>query len=192
MAFTYKSVSGFLTKEECEEILNFSLKNLIFSPAETATKDKRGVDTNFRKSNIVFYPYYKKFPFLLEKITKLLYNNINVKGFKLDYKNSEFQFTEYNTGDFFDWHNDMYVNKSAESNRYCSIVIQLNDDYENGNLEIKPADSEIIIIEKGIGNLTMFLSDMEHRVSTITNGNRYTLVNWIKLEKENNYKKTII
>ena len=33
---------------------------------------------------------------------------------------------------------------------------------------------------------------MEHQVTPITNGNRYTLVNWVGLEKETNYKKTLL
>lgn len=192
MSFTHKSISKFLSEEECKEILNFSLEKLTLTPAEIIGTNKYGVDNHARKSNVTFYPYYKKYPFLLEKTTKLLLDNINIKGFNLDYQHSQFQFTEYNIGDFFDWHADMYPNKTTELNRYCSIVIQLNDEYENGNLEIQTPNNEIIIVEKGIGNLTMFLSDMEHRVTTITNGNRYTLVNWVGLEKEINNKKTIL
>ena len=192
MSFTYKTISNFLTDEECKEILNFSFENLVFQPAEIISSGKYGVDNHARKSNIIFYPYYKKFPFLLEKTTKLLKDNINVKGFNLDYKHSEFQFTEYNVGDFFGWHTDKYHSKTTGFNRYCSIVIQLNDEYENGDLELKVDEDKIVIVEKGIGNLTIFLSDMEHRVNTITGGNRYTLVNWVGLIKEIDYKKTLL
>jgi len=192
MSFIYKIIPNFLTKSECQQILEFSLENLKLGPAEIISINADRVDKNNRKSNITFFPYYKKFPFLLEKTTKLLYDNINVKGFGLNYKHSEFQFTEYNVGHFFNWHKDVYEDKITEFDRYCSIVIQLNDEYENGNLEIQPTNDEIIILEKGIGNLIIFLSDIQHRVTTITNGNRYTLVNWVGLEKEINNKKTIL
>jgi len=192
MSFVYKVIPNFLTNEECNQILNFSLNNLVLQPAEIINSHTDGESNDIRKSNVTFYPYYKNFPFLLEKITKLLHDNINVKGFNLNYINSEFQFTEYNVGDFFDWHKDTYQNKVTEFNRYCSIVIQLNDTYENGDLELITPDGDNIIVEKGIGNLIIFLANMEHQVTPITNGNRYTLVNWVGLEKETNYKKTLL
>ena len=192
MSFTYKVIKNFLTKEECDKILNFTSDNLILKPAEIASKHYDGINTDSRKSNVVFHPYYKKFPFLLEKTTKLLNDNISVKGFDLDYEHSEFQFTEYNIGDFFSWHKDNDTHDITELDRYCSIVIQLNNEYENGDLELKFPNEESIIIEKGIGNLIIFSSDILHRVTAVESGKRYTLVNWVGLKKQNNYKKTLL
>ena len=190
MIFTHKIVSDFLTKEECELLLNFSLENLKLNSAETHstyTKD------NSRKSNVAFYPYYKKFPFLYEKLNKVLTNEINIKGFDLDYLNSEFQFTEYKIGDYFNWHKDIFGDIITRQDRYCSMIIQLNNEYEGGDLEIKLIGKETpITIERGIGNLIIFLSDIEHRVTNITKGNRYTLVNWIGLKEKNNFIKTLL
>jgi predicted 2-oxoglutarate/Fe(II)-dependent dioxygenase YbiX len=53
-------------------------------------------------------------------------------------------------------------------------------------------DNTQIQVEKGIGNLIIFLSNLEHRVTDVTMGNRYTLVNWVGLKKINNYKKTLL
>ena len=190
MSFTYISVSNLLTKDECDLILNFSTENLKLKPASIVGEEEHNYDV--RKSNVVFYPCYQKFPFILEKISKLINENINVKGFDLDYKNSEFQFTEYKTGDFFGWHRDITGNESTQHKRYCSLVIQLNDEYEDGNLEIKLSDNSVMTVEKGIGNVIVFLSNMEHRVTSVKNGNRYTLVNWVGLKENNNYEKTLL
>jgi Rps23 Pro-64 3,4-dihydroxylase Tpa1-like proline 4-hydroxylase len=190
MSFTYKSVSNLLTKEECDLILKFSLENLILNPATIVGYDSPNHDT--RKSNVVFYPYYKKFPFILEKISKLLDENITIKGFDLDYKNSEFQFTEYKDGDFFAWHKDITGNEITQHKRYCSLVIQLNDEYDGGDLELKLSDDSIMKVEKGIGNIIVFLSDIKHRVTGVKSGNRYTLVNWVGIKEINNYKKTLL
>ena len=77
MAFTYTIESEFLSKEECNEILNFSLKELVLTPSEIFNEEGLdGVYTNMRISNQVFYPYYQKFPFLLEKMSKLLNKHI--------------------------------------------------------------------------------------------------------------------
>jgi len=194
MSFTYKTIQNFLTKEECDKILNFTSENLILKPAEIVSKNYDGVNTDSRKSNVVFHPYYKKFPFLLEKTTKLLNDNISVKGFDLDYEHSEFQFTEYNIGDYFTWHidSDKHNIDIDEFSRYCSIVIQLNDEYEDGNLEIHLPNEEPTVVEKGVGNLILFSSDIQHRVTAVQSGKRYTLVNWVGLKKQQNYKKTLI
>jgi len=190
MAFTHKIVPNFLSNEECELILNFSLENLKLNPAETVSTYLN--DTS-RKSNVAFYPYYKTFPFLYEKLNKVLTNEINVKGFHLDYLNSEFQFTEYNIGDYFNWHIDVSGDIITRQDRYCSMVIQLNNEYDGGNLDLKLIDeAPPITIEKGVGDLIIFVSDIEHRVTNITKGKRYTLVNWIGLKENNDYKKTLL
>ena len=192
MSFIHTAVSTFLTKEECNEILNFSLDNLKLKPSQLTSYGSDTVNTSLRKSNQVFYPYYQKFPFLLEKMSNLLEKHISVKGFDLDYEKSEFQFTEYNKGDHFSWHIDTYGEKITNYDRYCSLVIQLNDTYEEGDLELKTIEGDILIAEKGIGNLILFLSGIEHRVTPVKNGIRYTLVNWVKLVEKKDYKKTLL
>jgi len=193
MSFTYKIVPGFLTKEECDLLLNFSLDNLKLNVAETVGTYGDKMKNNSRKSDVAFYPYYETFPFLYEKISEVLSDELNVKGFELDYRDSKFQFTKYCVGDYFNWHKDVLGDIITQKDRHCSMVIQLNNDYQNGNLEIKlPNDNETFIVERGIGNLIVFLSDMEHRVTNITSGNRYTLVNWIGLKEIKNFKKTLL
>ena len=193
MAFTHIMVSEFLTKEECNIILDFSLKELELVPSKTFSDYTNGnVNTSIRESNQVFYPYYEKFPFLLEKMSKLLNQYIFVKGFDLNFKKSEFQFTQYYPGGHFDWHKDTTEKKIADYDRYCSLVIQLNDEYEDGDLELKLSDDSIMKVEKGIGNTIVFLSNIEHRVTGVKSGNRYTLVNWVGITEKNNYKKTLL
>ena len=190
MTFTHKIIPNLLTKEECDLILNFSLENLTLNTALTVGHYESNY--NSRKSNVAFYPYYKKFPFMLEKISKLINDNISVKGFDLDYNDSQFQFTEYKIGDYFEWHSDITGKEITQYDRYCSLVIQLNDDYKEGNLEIKLSEDSTIIVERGVGNTIVFLSNLEHRVTMVENGNRYTLVNWVGLKENNNYKKTLL
>ena len=125
-------------------------------------------------------------------MSSLLDKHGSVKGFDLDYEKSQFQFTEYNKGDHFSWHIDTYGEKITNYDRYCSLVIQLNDEYEEGNLELKITEGEVLTAEKGIGNLILFLSDIQHRVTPVKSGIRYTLVNWVKLIEKKDYKKTLL
>ncbi len=193
MAFTHTMVPEFLTKEECNIILDFSLKELELEPSKVFSDYTDGnVNTNIRESNQAAYLYYKKFPFLLEKMSKLLNQYIFIKGFDLNFKNSPFQFTQYYPGGHFDWHKDTTGKKIADYDRYCSLVIQLNDEYEEGDLQIKDKQNETLTIEKGVGNLILFLSNIEHRVVPVKSGVRYTLVNWVSLVQKKDYKKTLL
>ena len=192
MAFTHKIIPNLLTKEECDLVLKFSLENLSLNTATTLSNNGSYYETNRRKSNIAFYPYYEKFPFILEKISKLLQESISVKGFDLDYNDTRFQFTEYKIGDYFQWHTDSNGKEITQCDRYCSLVIQLNDEYKEGDLELKLSEDSTIIVEKGTGNTIIFLSNIKHRVTPVEKGNRYTLVNWIGLKENNNSKKTLL
>jgi predicted 2-oxoglutarate/Fe(II)-dependent dioxygenase YbiX len=193
MPFTYTIEPAFLTKEECNQILDFSLKELELVPSKIVSDYMDGnVNTDVRESNQVFYPYYKKFPFLLEKMSELLNKHIFVKGFDLDFEESQFQFTEYHPGGHFDWHRDGHAKKITDYDRYCSLVIQLNDEYDEGDLQIKDNKNETLTVEKGTGNLILFLSNIEHRVVPVKSGIRYTLVNWVRLKQKKDYKKTLL
>ena len=192
MAFTHKIIPKLLTKEECDLVLKFSLENLTLNTATTLSNNGSYYETNRRKSNVAFYPYYEKFPFILEKISKLLQESISVKGFDLDYNDTRFQFTEYKIGDYFKWHTDSNGKQITQCDRYCSLVIQLNDEYKGGDLELKLSEDSTIIVEKGVGNTIIFMSNIEHRVTPVEKGNRYTLVNWVGLKENTNSKKTLL
>ena len=134
-------IENFLSKDECEFIL-FKYKNeLKLSFAQTSI----GIDKN-RKSSV---GWINELNGINERLTDLLKTSYDINGMEVTGL-GPFQFTEYNDGDFFNWHKDVYEDKITEFDRYCSIVIQLNDEYENGNLEIQPTNDEIIILEKGM------------------------------------------
>jgi predicted 2-oxoglutarate/Fe(II)-dependent dioxygenase YbiX len=198
MPFTHKIIPKFLTNEECKLLLDFSLQNLSLEPSEIMIDEKDRSNeftvSKNRKSNQQFYQYYETFPFLLKKINNVVEECIQIKGYDLEYKKEPFQFTQYNIGDYFNWHTDSHYNSKdlTIASRYCSVVIQLNDEYSDGILEVKISDDETIEVDKGVGNLIIFLSELRHRVIPVTDGTRYTLVNWISIKPKENYKKTLL
>jgi len=187
--FQYKTIKNLLTEKECDEILNFSLLNLELVKGEVGVGE---LIENQRKSSVTFYNFYKTFPYLMDRIKNELENNdvFNIKGFTLDLTSELIQFTEYKIGEFYGWHSDMGDNGNTKF-RYCSIVIQLNDEYEGGKLQLKDGE-KIINMEKGKGNLFIFNSDTLHQVDKITNGKRYSLVSWFHLKPIENFKKTLL
>jgi len=184
--FRYKVIKNFLTKEECDLIIKFSKSNLSLTKASIGG-NIGNVDETVRKSKISFYKYEKEFPYLKNKILNEIKSNIEVKGYNIEFT-EPFQFTEYKKNQYYNWHTDSSENMN---NRYCSIVIQLNDLYTGGELELMN-ENEIEQLEKGKGNLFIFLSNITHRVKPVTKGTRYSLVNWFGINKIEGYKKTLI
>jgi PKHD-type hydroxylase len=181
------TINNFLSKDECESLLKFSLQNEL-QPGLTGLDSQHA--TKYRESNILFYDYSLDFPNLNKKLIEIFEKEIDVKGHKVDFMHKEFQFTEYKTNGYYNWHTDSSSPSNKE--RYCSIVIQLNDSYTGGELQLKNNDNTDNVLNSGLGNLFLFHSHIQHRVTPVLTGIRYSLVNWIKLIPIKNYKRTLI
>lgn len=180
--FHYKLINNFLTETECEIILDYSLNNLELRTAKIM-KDNLPIIDSHRKSKIQFDKFLG-FNFLNEKVMNLVLENVAIEGYEILWNKRGYQFTSYEKGDYYDWHTD------DSDNRYCSIVIQLNNEYTGGNLELKMNNN--VTMENGVGNAAIFLSSLTHRVTEVLDGNRYSLVNWLVLSPKNGYKKSLI
>lgn len=176
-------IDDFLSVDECLSILDKCKTDLTLKPA-TIMGD---VLSDKRKSSVAFVNNIEDIDLRLKFILKDL---IKLKGFDVTGIGS-YQFTEYKVGEYYDWHTDSSDTHEMYKNRFCSIVIQLNDDYEGGHLEVKN-DSDTIQLERGSGKLCVFYSNMLHRVTPVTNGVRYSLVNWVSLKEIEGFKKTLI
>jgi predicted 2-oxoglutarate/Fe(II)-dependent dioxygenase YbiX len=189
--FKYLTIKDFLTKEHCNILLETIKSNVELQPGKIATK--MVYDKTKRDSNISFIPL-SSLPKIKEKLQLVLSEKIKVKGYELNFENQQVQFTEYQKDGHYAWHQDS--SPKEFSDRYCSLVIQLNDDYVGGELQLKEFDNKrketIITFERGIGNLFVFVSSTTHRVAPIVDGNRYSLVSWFKLRSIQNFKKTFI
>jgi PKHD-type hydroxylase len=178
-----RTLKKFLTKEECNSIVEeFSKVNLFTAGVGadyTGEKLKK-----VRDSEVVMV----EIDWIKSKLESVLKNKIQFKGYELD-EIEKFQFTKYTNGGHYDWHTDVGLNFEY---RFCSIVIQLNDEYEGGELLYKDFNNNEIEFGKGIGNLFIFKSTIEHKVNPITEGVRYSLVSWIKLKEIEGYKKTLL
>lgn len=178
------TIENFLSEEECFDLITNIKKEYTLTQATVAgTTNSEGI-SDVRKSSITFLPNIESID---EKLKSTLRDNIKLNGFEAT-KLNPYQFTEYKVGEYYEWHTDS--SETIYTERFCSIVIQLNDSYEGGELEI--TDKDIIKIKKKTGTLCVFYSSMLHRVTSVTSGTRYSLVNWVCLDKLKNYKKTLI
>lgn len=111
------------------------------------------------------------------------------------------QYTKYEKGEFYDWHNDAglatqykpvsvgnraegltqdYLNERIEMVRKLSFVLQLSDshDYEGGNLQFLDEGGKSYIAPRKRGTIILFDSRTQHRVLKVREGTRKSLVGW--------------
>ena len=96
------------------------------------------------------------------------------------------QYTQYNKGDFYNWHTDMDlcdVNEPDQLVRKLSFTLQLtnDDEYTGGNLEFADFDDSTyrFLVPKSRGTVIVFDSRTPHRVTPIESGTRKSLVGWV-------------
>tara|TARA_R110000803_G_scaffold179053_1_gene241484 strand:+ start:3013 stop:3630 length:618 start_codon:yes stop_codon:yes gene_type:complete len=183
---TYSYVENFLSKKECEKIIEIGKKlNLHSGKARTNisnfknTKNKPELNFKIRKSNNSFiYPNEDTF-WLYKKLVDSL-TDLNNKFFKFDITafNEGLQFTNYTSpSGHYNMHTDNLLNGPI---RKLSLTIQLSDplEYEGGNLELI-SQPEPYLAKKEQGTLSVFPSYVLHKVSPVTKGERNSLVGWV-------------
>ena len=129
----------------------------------------------------------------------------NRENFLYDIRNIDgesMQFTQYDVGEFYNWHNDAgisgqykpvsvgnhhegraqdYLNENLELVRKLSFVVQLSDpdDYEGGNFQLLGEDGKSYFAPRRKGTVVVFDSRTQHRVLKVTKGIRKSLVGWV-------------
>ena len=123
-----------------------------------------------------------------------LYNLRNIDG-------ESMQFTRYEAGQFYGWHNDAglatqykpvsvgnrseglgkdFMNENIEIIRKLSFSLQLSDpdDYEGGNVQFLDESGKSYFAPRQRGCLVLFDSRTSHRVLKVTKGTRKSIVGW--------------
>lgn len=175
----------FLSFDECKSIIEHASYSLTLEPG--LVKDNQLIE-KVRKSKIAFYDYSTEFTWLFERLGEFISENIKIKGYTIEVK-PNLQFTKYNTGEYYGWHQDDGT-EGPTADRYCSIVIQLSDNYKGGELQYKENGNKTF--SPGIGSLFIFPSYYSHRVTEVTEGERYSLVGWFSLIPVNSSSKSVI
>ena len=115
--------------------------------------------------------------------------NANKDNFLYDIshiENDMIQYTQYNKGNFYNWHTDMDIcdiNEPDQLVRKLSFTLQLtnDDEYTGGNLEFADFDDSTykFSVPKSRGTVIVFDSRTPHRVTPIESGIRKSLVGWV-------------
>jgi predicted 2-oxoglutarate/Fe(II)-dependent dioxygenase YbiX len=94
-------------------------------------------------------------------------------------KINQIDLLKYSIGGKYETHTDHYT----KSIRHLSIIMNLNDDYEGGDLIFTDQkEKEIKRLKLGKGSIVFFPSNFmyPHGIQPITKGTRYSIVAWLQ------------
>jgi PKHD-type hydroxylase len=97
------------------------------------------------------------------------------------------QIAKYTSAEFYTWHEDGPVTTNGLYQRKLTVVTLLSDpkDFEGGQLEIERYGTEesrkdpLNALFKNQGDVIVFPSTHKHRVTPVTQGTRYSAVDWL-------------
>ena len=142
---------------------------------EKNIRNVKGYQLNFNTpTNIVYWNYIKK------EIERLyIFYKIKFPIMKSN-KVSQIDLLKYTEGGKYEIHIDQYSNAA---NRHLSIIMNLNDSYDGGDLIFTDQkQKEIKRIKLGKGSIVFFPSNFmyPHKIEPITKGTRYSIVAWLQ------------
>ena len=190
---TYRYKPKAISPQNCHKIIEASKhlktqKGTIWARREKKELGPR-LRPSIRKASISFtnesWVYDLINPFIHE------FNKRAGWNFQWDW-NEDAQITCYTKGDHYTWHPDQnahpYLSDHIHLNnkiRKLSLTLQLSDpaDYKGGNLEFIWLQKGKPVIERKLelkeqGTIIVFPSFVTHRVTPVTKGKRWSLVNW--------------
>ena len=138
------------------------------------------LDTQVRSSKVAWGYNDSEHEWVFEKLSHAVGNlNIQNYDFNLSGFQEPLQFTNYLSEDKgkYDWYQ---VCGGAGLVRKLSLILQLSDpeSYSGGDIEIMTG-SQSYKLEKKRGLIIVFPSWVLHRVTSVTQGSRQSLVSWI-------------
>jgi predicted 2-oxoglutarate/Fe(II)-dependent dioxygenase YbiX len=177
-----KLIENFLTKNECDNLIEFGLNSNL--QKMTSVKVVNGLVIE----DAVINEYTNKrlgSYFLSNELNDTKFNNINERIInilnKLKIYNNvvytsipKYTFNQYNVGDFLTIHQDSHETKYGAT---TTVLIQLNDDYDGGDF-IYVMNGIEYIVPKIKGSIFIFDSNINHLVTKVKSGIRYSINVW--------------
>lgn len=137
-------------------------------------RDVKGYNLNLNTPTNLFYWN------LIKQEIERLYNYYKIKFPQMtSYKINQIDLLKYSIGGKYEVHTDHFTNSS----RHLSVIMNLNDNYEGGDLiftDQKEKEIKRLKLEKG--SIVFFPSNFmyPHSIQPITKGTRYSIVAWLQ------------
>jgi predicted 2-oxoglutarate/Fe(II)-dependent dioxygenase YbiX len=176
-----KYIENFLTPIECDEIIKIGNSNELIQMKSSQFVNGILVKENSdyagnKRMGCYFTNEHLQTPIiktLSDKIIKLSNELSPYNGIQYN-RVPKYSFNKYEVGDFLDWHSDSHeIIKGAT----ITYVIQLNDEYEGGDVKYLNNNIEYSVNKKQ-GSIFIFDSAILHSVDVVTSGIRYSINVW--------------
>ena len=165
---------GVFTGVECEMI-----KSLRDEPRDGTLQYQDQQGGNYRKSRVSWIRPEESNTWIFSKAYEMV-RQANERSFQMELSGftEPLQVAEYTDEGHYDWHLD--IGNGPLSIRKLSFIVQLTDptEYQGGEVELLYS-REAKAAPKERGCMTLFPSYMLHRVRSVTQGTRFSLVGWI-------------
>lgn len=173
-------VSRLFTSAECRKIINFC-RAFPLEPGRAWNGSKYVVNSAVRRLGAAYIPRTRECDWIYARMDAAFLEAAERWGLDVRKTVEDLKYLVYSKGSHFDnWHRDIGV--SYASQRKISMSIELNDSssYRGGHLQIFPRmRGHVAGEERTPGTAIIFPSDQHHRVTSVTDGTRLALVNWI-------------
>jgi predicted 2-oxoglutarate/Fe(II)-dependent dioxygenase YbiX len=178
----YHLIENFITKDECEFLIKEGLSQgliemksskivngVLYGENLSDTKNNKRKGTYFFGETLINQEFVKLSNKILDTVNGLkIYNGIEYDRIR------GYSFNEYSPGDFLTWHKDSHEILYGAT---ITLIIQLNDNYDDGEIKFIIDDVENIVPKKQ-GSIFIFDSNIEHCVSKLKDGKRYSMNVW--------------
>ncbi len=147
------------SKEECKLILSYNNTHIT------------NWEKNNRKYNSQPINYLLNTKWLFDKLNDFVERetNIEIRTIK-----KTIHFHKFIKGDWFGKHNDV------RNNRLYAVGVLLNDDFSGGDFKLYNPNE--IILNKVVGNTYLFDVRIEHEITPILDGERFSLLWFLQTE----------
>ena len=188
---TYLYFSNFLSKEECNRIIEEGEKDLKSSLIGTNAIE----NFEYRKTEVSFIKNGSSVQDLMQKtVNHLIDIGFQYYGTRLT-DVEPIQYAKYGKGMFYDWHVDTATTlndlKVFKRNVSASLVLSNKKEYTGGSLQMILSNSfnrktntfdPKDVVDQEQGTLVVFPSSFIHRVTKVETGTRKSLVFWARAE----------
>lgn len=157
------------SKEECEFVLNLVKSNL---------QNWNFKDRNFNSEAI---NYSLETKWLFDKLKDFVERETKIEIKKIK---KQIHFHKFIKGDWFGKHNDV------RDSRLYAIGVLLNDDFDGGDFKLHNPNE--LTLDKFIGNAYIFDVRIEHEITPILHGERYSLLWFLQNEHIKTTTNTLI
>lgn len=157
------------SRTECAEIIALSDGRLRYADQFRAYGEVRGA------SSVSWLPTGEAPDWLVERVTELMTDTARAFDFDISMRLEEFKLIRYRRGNRVPWHID--CGSGPASTRKLTLTALLSDpaDFDGGALTIAGYLPEL---HSNIGDVVIFPSFLAHKVTTVSRGNRHTLIAW--------------